>query len=122
MSPQPGTLLLVEDDELLREIYAAKLASAGFTVHPAGDAATAKALYKEHRPELACIDARLPDGSGAELGAELAASGATVVLLTNDQEIIDNPPKGIAAALLKIVTPPGALALELERLRTQTGV
>ena len=117
-----GSLLLVEDDAILREIYAAKLETAGFTVHSAGDAATARALFQAHRPVLACVDARLPDGSGAELGAALAASGATVVLLTNDQEIVDHPPKGVAAALLKIVTPPARLAEELNRLLAQSGV
>ena len=120
MAPPSGSLLLVEDDAVLRGIYATKLEAAGFTVYPAGDGATARSLYQEHRPLLACLDCRLPDESGVDLGTDLAALGARVLLLTNDQEIVDKPPKGVAGALLKIMTPPATLIDELVRLLAES--
>ena len=115
MGPPGGTVLFVEDDAILSEIYAAKLRAEGFTVHTAPDVATARRLSDEERLDMVCLDARLPDGSGAELGTELATRGLRVFLLTNDQELVDHPPAGIEAALLKIMTPPADLVAALRR-------
>lgn len=117
MGPEHISVLLVEDDAVLREIYAAKLTAEGFTVHCAADASTARTLSDRHRLDIACLDGRLPDGSGADVGSELAARGVRVFLLTNDQDLVDHPPSGVETALLKIMTPPGALVDALRRPR-----
>lgn len=66
-------LLLVDDDDVFREVLRGALVRRGFEVQVApGLAATASAL--EHfRPELAIVDLKLPDGSGLELVARLSA-------------------------------------------------
>ena len=109
---------LVEDDALLLEIYTTKLLEAGFRVHSASDAKGARRLQSEHRPELACIDARLPDGSGVDLAVEFEALGTRSILLTNDQRVVDAPPPEVTGVLLKIATPPKELARALDRLLT----
>ena len=109
-------MLLVEDDPILLDIYTTKLLAAGFGVHSAPDVAGARELFRQHAPDRACVDVRLPDGSGVDLARELEAGGTRTILLTNDQEVVDHPPEGVTAVLLKIATPPGELALALDRL------
>lgn len=110
------SILLVEDDPLLLEIYTAKLLEAAFTVYSAPDAEGARRLRSEYEPELACIDARLPDGSGVDLAVEFEALGTRSILLTNDQRVVDAPPPEVTGVLLKIATPPKELAGALDRL------
>lgn len=113
---RPRSVLLVDDDRLLLDLYAMALRERGFTVHLASDAATARAIAAHSRPMLACVDGRLARTSGGELAAELAADGLTVVLFTNDQALFDRPPAGVAHRLIKVNTSPQALAKQLDSL------
>lgn len=111
-----ASVLLVDDDRLILDLYAAAIRRRGFLVHQATDAITARAIVTSTRPELACVDGRLVRDSGPEIAAELAAAGVRVVLLTNDQRLYDRPPRGTVARFIKANTPPLQLAFELERL------
>jgi DNA-binding NarL/FixJ family response regulator len=54
-------IVVAEDDVLLREGIASLLTGVGFdVVGQAGDAATLEAAVREHAPELAIIDIRMP--------------------------------------------------------------
>lgn len=117
MSSSRNAVLLVEDDPILLDIYTTKLLASGFSVHSAPDVAGARALFQQFRPGRACVDVRLPDGSGVDLALELEAGGTRTILLTNDQQVVDDPPEGVTSVLLKIATPPGDLALALEGLQ-----
>lgn len=62
-----GRLVLAEDDVLLREGVAGLLHNAGFEiVGQSGDADTLVALTREHRPDLALIDIRMPPSQSTE--------------------------------------------------------
>lgn len=58
-------ILLVEDEDVVRELLAEELARQGHEVQDARDCAGA--LSKSFRPELLIADVKLPDGSGVEL-------------------------------------------------------
>lgn len=116
MSSRQKVVLVVEDDPVLLDIFTTKLLAAGFSVHSAPDLAGARALVRQLRPDRACVDVRLPDGSGIELALELEAAGTPTILLTNDQQVVDDPPEGVSSVLLKISTPPAELARALDRL------
>jgi two-component system response regulator RegA len=64
-------LLIVEDDELLRERLARALAERGCEVRQAGNVDTARALAAEETPELVLLDLRMPGGNGLDLIPEL---------------------------------------------------
>lgn len=64
-------LLIVEDDELLRERLARALAERGCEVRQAGNVDAARALAAEETPELVLLDLRMPGGSGLDLIPEL---------------------------------------------------
>ncbi len=109
-------VLLVEDDPELAGVYALKLRLDGHLVQVAADAASAAAVFQAERPEVVCVDLWLPDRPGVELAQRLAAAGADVILLTNDGSAVENPPPGVALALLKVETRPSQLSATIARL------
>ena len=60
-------ILIIEDEQPIREMVAFHLSRAGYTVLEAADCQTARALMADERPDLALIDWMLPDMSGLEL-------------------------------------------------------
>ena len=60
-------ILIVEDEQAIREMIAFHLARAGFDTMEAQDSKEARELIANHRPDLALIDWMLPDISGLEL-------------------------------------------------------
>jgi two-component system response regulator RegA len=70
MPPETGaapSLLIVEDDAVLRARLARAFRARGFEVREAGDAAGALAAAHEDPPELSVVDMRLGDASGFEV-------------------------------------------------------
>lgn len=64
-------ILIVDDEPDLLKILSARLWDRGYTVVSAANAAHAKVLAKEQKPDLAILDIMLPDMSGPELANEL---------------------------------------------------
>ena len=64
-------ILIVEDEQAIREMTAFHLARAGYEIFEAGDCRAARELLVDKRPDLALIDWMLPDMSGLELTREL---------------------------------------------------
>jgi CheY-like chemotaxis protein len=64
---QSSTILLVEDDQLLREIAAETLRDAGYSVVTASDGQEALRLLPTVRPDLILSDVRMPNCTGFEL-------------------------------------------------------
>lgn len=60
-------ILIVEDDQPIREMIAFHLSRAGFGTLEASDSRSARELLANERPVLALIDWMLPDVSGLEL-------------------------------------------------------
>lgn len=77
-------LLLVDDDDVLRERMARALRRRGLRVDTAPGVVAATALAKAAPPDLALVDLRMPDGHGLDLLRTLLALRADtrVVLLT----------------------------------------
>lgn len=63
----PATLLLVEDDPVVRTFLADNLTADGFDVLVADCLRDGLRLLEYKRPDLAVVDVGLPDGSGLEL-------------------------------------------------------
>ncbi|MDZ4726514.1 MAG: response regulator transcription factor [Leptospira sp.] len=58
------TILLVEDDEALGDTLRERLEKEKYKVIWAKTSADAKSLFLAHKPDLAILDLRLPDGNG----------------------------------------------------------
>lgn len=68
--------ILVVDDEIgIRELLSEILKDEGFTVRAAENAASARAIRKEIRPDLVLLDIWMPDTDGISLLKEWAVSG-----------------------------------------------
>lgn len=84
-TPAPS-ILLVEDDPLLRHAFRLLLEDAGYRVHEAGTAAEAIAQAGAEHPALVLLDLGLPDRPGLEVARELTSTpetaGIRVVALT----------------------------------------
>lgn len=59
-----GSLLLVDDDDVFRDVLARALIRRGFTVLEAANASQAVTVAAEHHLDYAVVDLRLPDASG----------------------------------------------------------
>ena len=91
---QGGPLILVvEDDQLARELLAQQLVDAGYRVAPASTGDQAVALARELRPAGITLDILLPDADGLHVLAQLKTLPETrdipviVVSITENQEL-----------------------------------
>jgi DNA-binding response OmpR family regulator len=81
------TVLLVEDDPFLIDIYFTKLKEAGFKPEVAKDGNTALKMIKEKKPDLLLLDIVLPHIDGWEILKALNKEGLVdhlkIVILSN---------------------------------------
>jgi len=63
----PGSILVVDDDPVVRSLMRATLKTDGFTVVEAADGEEGCRLYEEHRPDLLLVDLIMPRKDGYEL-------------------------------------------------------
>ena len=79
-------ILLVEDNEMNRDMLSRRLAKRGFDVVVALDGASGAALAAAERPDLILMDLSLPDIDGCEatrlIRADTATASIPVIALT----------------------------------------
>lgn len=68
------SILVIDDDDMTRQLLALQLTDAGFDVAEAGDATSGTAALERHTPDLIILDVVLPDRNGAELVADIKAA------------------------------------------------
>jgi len=62
-----NSILIVDDDERIRALFAACLRTKGYEVREAVEGYQGLAMTKKHLPDLVLLDVRLPDVSGVEI-------------------------------------------------------
>lgn len=77
MTESPSSILLVEDDPLLRQAFRLLLEDAGYRVQEAGTAAEALTSVAAEPPDLVLLDLGLPDRPGLEVAREVSGNPAT---------------------------------------------
>jgi DNA-binding response OmpR family regulator len=76
-------VLVVDDDETVRDVVRRYLEVAGFTVDVAGDGAAGLALFAERDPDLVVLDVMMPGINGLEVCRRLRqVSHVPIVMLT----------------------------------------
>ena len=78
MTADPATLLLVEDDPVVRTFLADNLTADGYDLMVADSVRDALRVLELETPELAVVDVRLPDGSGLDLIRRVRAADGIV--------------------------------------------
>ena len=74
------SILLVEDDPLLRHAFRLLLEDAGYDVHEAGTAAEALEQTVTRKPALVLLDLGLPDRPGLEVAREITSNPDTAAV------------------------------------------
>jgi CheY-like chemotaxis protein len=118
-------VILVDDHEDSRTMYALTLASEGYEVVTAGTAEEALDLAQQLRPAVIIADVRLPGASGLELTRQLRADDRTkhaaILLLTGD---IRTRELGAGAGFDRLLLKPfprDLLAAEIDTARGKRG-
>jgi DNA-binding response OmpR family regulator len=75
------TVLVVEDEQKLRELVRSYLERAGFAVLSTGSGAEAISLANSAHPDLVILDLGLPDVPGDSVAREIRVAGATPILM-----------------------------------------
>lgn len=88
--PAPTSLLLVDDEQTLREPLAEYLIRQGFVVREAESAAAARSVLIDFTPDLVLLDIMMPGEDGLSLCRHLVeAKRLPVILLTAKSEAMD---------------------------------
>jgi DNA-binding response OmpR family regulator len=114
---RPHEILLVEDDEVIREATAESLRRDGFEVRMAGTGPDGLAAFREREPSLAILDVMLPGFGGVELCREIRRdSQVPIVFLSARTDAIDIV-LGLEAGADDYVTKPFEPAVLAARVR-----
>ena len=76
----PKTVMIVEDNEMNRDMLSRRLIKRGFTVLMAVDGLEGVEAVKAHRPDIVLMDLSLPGIDGYEATRRLKADAATVTI------------------------------------------
>lgn len=81
--PQLETILLVEDEPAVRQLFSLALSRAGYRVHEARNGQEALKVFDQHGEsiDLLLTDMRMPYMGGAELARQLRSRRRTLKLL-----------------------------------------
>ena len=107
-------ILIVDDEDDLRELLEITLIKMGLDVDSAGNLASARDFYANREYALVLTDMRLPDGLGLELVREVAAAGrGTPIAVITAYGSADNAVVALKAGAFDYVSKP----VVLEQLR-----
>lgn len=114
------TVLIVDDEEAIREMIRMSLEMAGFGCLEAGDIKAAHSIIIDKAPDLVLLDWMLPGGSGIELLRRLKQQEITaelpVIMLTAKTEE-DNKIQGLDIGADDYITKPFASREMLSRIK-----
>lgn len=81
------TILIIEDDQVISQMYRMKFESNGFTVHVANNGQDGIKAAEQNRPDLILLDMQMPGMSGDEALSEIRkhdwGKNIPVIILTN---------------------------------------
>lgn len=103
------SILVVEDDKDIRQMYAEVLQSNGFSVYTAFNGTDAIEKYKETKPDLVFMDSEMPEVDGVEAFEKIKGfdNNAKVVMITgysdNDKRFENAIENGLEAIITKPV-------------------
>ncbi|MEU0204489.1 MULTISPECIES: two-component system response regulator CseB [unclassified Streptomyces] len=111
-------ILLVEDDEMIREATRLTLEEHEYHVRTAADGVTGLALFRERRPDVAVLDIMLPGLNGVSLAGRIREeSGVPVLLISARNDPVDVV-MGLEAGADDYVTKPFDGSVLVARIRS----
>ena len=112
-------ILLVEDDQSLREIYGIRLTAEGYEIVPAGDGEQALALAVKEKPDLIISDVMMPKIDGFEMIRRIRKTDKQVpVLFLTARSAINDVVEGFEIGADDYLTKPFEGAELLARVKS----
>ncbi|MDU5945843.1 MAG: response regulator transcription factor [Paenibacillus macerans] len=83
-------LLIIEDEDSIRDILSYSLRKEGFVIHEAATGTEGLEMLNRHHPDLVLLDLMLPDMSGFDICRHLSADAKTpVIMITAKSDMLD---------------------------------
>ncbi|HUP86454.1 MAG TPA: response regulator transcription factor [Acidimicrobiales bacterium] len=118
MTVPPARILVVEDDQSLRDLLSASLEREGWEVRAVPDAKTAEAAVDGFRPDVAILDIQLGDGpDGLTLAKRIRQRSDLPFVFLTDRSGVDDRLAGFETGAEDYLAKPFILAELLARLR-----
>jgi two-component system response regulator MtrA len=99
-------ILVVDDDNALREMVGIVLQSGGFEVHYCDDGAGALAAFNASKPDLVLLDVMLPGKDGIEVCKEIRHVAGTPIIMLTAKSDADDVVRGLEAGADDYVVKP----------------
>ncbi|MEV8637325.1 two-component system response regulator CseB [Streptosporangium sp. NPDC051023] len=117
-SESPPSLLLVEDDEVIRKTVAMTLERYGYEVSAAGDGLTGLELFRDGRHDLLLLDVMLPALDGIGLCRKVRESSVVPILMMSARGDALDVVSGLEAGADDYVVKPVDTAVLVARIRS----
>jgi two-component system, OmpR family, response regulator MtrA len=117
-SPTEAHLLLVEDDEVIRNTVRMALERYGFTVSTAGDGLTGLEIFRERQPDLLLLDVMLPELDGIGLCRRVREFSLAPILMMSARGDSLDVISGLEAGADDYVVKPCESAVLVARIRS----
>lgn len=111
-TPEGLTVLLVDDDEGLADVVRLSLERCGCRVLSARDGAEALTVFRRHQEQVdvAMVDLRLPDMTGADLVEQLHAISDLIPIVASSGDHYDAPREAMEAGAVQFIGKPFTLS------------
>jgi len=123
---EAGKIVVIDDEQSVREVVRAYLEKDGFTVFVAADGRDGLKLAERHQPDLIVLDLMLPDVSGEEICRDIRGrSDVPILMLTakaSEDERVEGLLLGADDYLVKPFSPRELVARVRAVLRRTQGV
>jgi PAS domain S-box-containing protein len=100
------TVLVVDNEALIRQLLRQELESRGYQVREAKDGLEAIALVKQERPDLITLDVMMPEMNGFDVAAVLKNDPSTMDIPIIILSIIEDHERGYRLGIDKYITKP----------------
>ena len=117
--PEPTSILVVEDDDVLRSTLVEALSVVTSRVREVSRLADATAAITTEEPDLVVLDLGLPDGDGADLLTALRRVTSVPVIVLSGREDDDEKVALLDAGADDFITKPCSAAELVARVRGQ---
>jgi DNA-binding response OmpR family regulator len=122
----PQKIVVIDDEESVRDVVRAYLEKDGFRVFVAADGRGGLALAERHQPDLIVLDLMLPDVSGEEICEEVRSRSDVPILMLTAKASEDERIAGLVAGaddyLVKPFSPRELVARVRAVLRRTQGI
>jgi two-component system response regulator MprA len=112
-----ATILIVEDEERIRQFLQRGLGFEGYRVEAAADGQTALELARENPPDLVLLDLMLPGMDGIEVCRRVRAVSDVPILMLTAKEAIEDRVAGLDAGADDYLVKPFAFDELMARVR-----